>query len=176
MGPSKGPLIEDRRGADFDYVGSRLKLFARTWRGATKWAKSTVSKGLVWHWKNIPPIELPCTTQTDPNLAPLVKDLLNKKVITEVKNQKCFISKIFPVATQARWIKAHNTKPKTSEQNDCDTKISHDKSLSSEKSIGQKRLAHKDRYKRCLSAYSGEGTTAKVSGIQLRKPAILLQR
>lgn len=91
------------------------------------------------------------------------------------KKSKMFYIKNIP-CTQARWIKAHNTKPKTSEQNDCDTKISHDKSLSSEKSIGQKRLAHKDRYKRCLSAYSGEGTTAKVSGIQLRKPAILLQR
>ena len=80
-----------------DYPGSRLTLFTQSWAGASRWAKTVVSRGYHWEWKAPPQLRVPSSSQQGKNILPLILELVKKGAVKEVRPQKCFLSHIFAV-------------------------------------------------------------------------------
>ena len=80
-----------------DYPGSRLTLFTQSWAGASRWAKTVVSRGYHWEWKAPPQLRVPSNSQEGKNILPLILKLVKKGAVREVRPQKCFLSRIFAV-------------------------------------------------------------------------------
>lgn len=83
-------------------VGGRLLAFAEAWRGASRWQRRVISRGLSWKWLDQPPqLKLPTFRAANPQLTPYVENLLRLKVIKKVPRQKCFQSRMFTVPKQS---------------------------------------------------------------------------
>ena len=80
-----------------DQVGSRLQRFSDHWELAPPWTRTVIKRGFHWRWTSVPRLNFPKHRAVSSKIQEHVMKLFTQGAIYKVKDQPCYLSKVFLV-------------------------------------------------------------------------------